>query len=48
MLSFLSGSYSGRRDIDPAAHKLPTRAGLNQNDGFFSANPKSINWEREK
>ena len=23
-------SYSGKRDIDPAAHKLPTRAGLNQ------------------
>ena len=24
------GSYSGKRGIDPAAHKLPTRVGLNQ------------------
>ena len=31
----LPGSYSGKRDTDPVARKLPTGARLNQNDGIF-------------
>ena len=29
------GSYSSKRDINLVAHRLPKRAGLNQNDHFF-------------
>ena len=42
------GSYSGKRDTHPIAHKLPTRAGLNQNDMFYSRNPKGLNQEGER
>ena len=41
-------SYSGKRDTNPVAHKLPTRVGLNQNDKFFSINPKGLNQEGER
>ena len=44
----LPSSYSGKRDTDTVAHKLPKENGLNQSDGFFSRNPKSLNREREK
>ena len=42
------GSYSGKRDTDPVAHKLPTAARLHQNDKFFSRNPRGLNRERER
>ena len=34
--------------VPPVAHKLPTGAGLNQNDKFFSRNPKGLNREGER
>ena len=39
----LPSSYSGKRDMDTVACKLPKENGLNPNDGFFSRNPKSLN-----
>ena len=44
----LPSSYSGKRDTDTAARKLPKENGLNQSDDFFSKNPKSLNLERER
>ena len=44
----LPSSYSGKRDTDTIAHKLPKENGLNQSDGFFSRNPKSLNREIER
>ena len=44
----LPSSYLGKRDIDTVARKLPKENGLNQSDGFFSRNPKSLNRERER
>ena len=43
----LPSSYSGKRDTNPVARKLPKGAGLNQSDKFFSRNPKGLNRERE-
>ena len=39
-------SYSGKRDTDTIARKLPKENGLNRRDGFFSINPKGLHQER--
>ena len=44
----LPSSYSGKRDTNTVARKLPKENGLNQSDCFFSRNPKSLNRERER
>ena len=44
----LPSSYLGKKDTKKYARKLPKENGLNQSDGFFSRNPKSLNREREK
>ena len=36
----LPSSYSGKRDTNTVARKLPKENGLNQSDNFFSQNPK--------